>query len=55
MNQLHQRALRALIAMQVAVIEHADEDVSGTVAIKALKECNAEWQKIVRELERTGQ
>lgn len=50
MNQLHQRALRALIAMQVAVIEHTDEDVSGTVAIAALLECNAEWQKIVKEL-----
>ena len=50
MTEPHQRALRILIAMQVAVIEHCDEDIQGTVTIKALEEFNRAWQKTVKEL-----
>ena len=45
----YRRALRTLVAMQIAVIEHCDEDVHGTQAIKALEECNRQWQKIMKE------
>jgi len=50
MTEIHQRALRILVSMQVAVIEHRDEDITVTVAIKALEDCNRAWQKIVKEL-----
>lgn len=53
MDKLHVRALRTLAAMQVAVIEHNDEDISGSVTIKALLRCNKEWHIILKELEKT--
>jgi len=52
MTQMHQDALRCLIAMQVAVLEHCDEQLQETKAIAALEKCNKEWQKIVKELGR---
>lgn len=52
MNDTHQRALRCLIAMQIAVLEHADEDVAENQVIAALETCNKEWQKIVKQLGR---
>lgn len=53
MNDLHQRALRALVALQVAVIEHADEDVLENKVIQAMTDCNREWQKIFKEFQRS--
>lgn len=50
MNQTHQRAIRILIAMQVAVLEHADEQLCENKIINALDLANREWQKILREL-----
>lgn len=52
MTNLHQRALRVLIAMQVAVIEHADESLNEDDVVKALQQCNAQWQKVVKEFAR---
>ena len=49
MTNLHQRALRVLIAMQVAVIEHADEDLLEDKVVEALIECNKQWQKLMKE------
>ena len=52
MTDLHQRALRCLVAMQVAVLEHNDyRDVDVTLAIRALEQANREWQKLLRELQ----
>ena len=50
MKPIHQRALRILVALQVAVIEHADEDLTENTSIKTLTECNREWQKLLKEL-----
>lgn len=50
MGNLHQNAIRTLIAMQVAVIEHNDESLGVDKAIMALKKLDREWQKTLREL-----
>lgn len=54
MNEHHQSLIRALIAAQVAVIEHADLDVmaDGTEEIAACRKCLAEAAKRLRALER---
>lgn len=50
MNSIHERAIRTLIAMQVAILEHIEESIEENKAIKAIEQINREWQKIIKEL-----
>lgn len=52
MTKTHEELLRALIAAQVAVIEHADEDVQENVAIMALDKCIKEIIRLNKKLKR---
>lgn len=51
MRMEHQRLIRALIAAQVAVIEHADEDVGTNIARRALIEAISEALKLAKKLD----
>lgn len=52
MLDVHQKLLRALVAAQVAVLEHADEQLDGEAkAKKALTQCLAEAQRLAKKLE----
>lgn len=53
MTTLHQQLIRALIAAQVAVLEHADEDTGlrdPPLAIDALDECLKRASKLAKQL-----
>ena len=52
MHDTHQKLLRALIAMQVAVLEHADEAVGDTRTMLALEECQQEITKRMKLLKK---
>lgn len=48
---VHQQLIRALVAAQVAVIEHADEVLGErSLALPALEECLREAAKLTRQL-----
>ena len=52
MSDTHQKLLRALVAAQVAVLEHADEDVNGEEKAKpALAKCLAEIARLAKKLD----
>ena len=53
MNELHQRLLRALVAAQVAVLEHADEDINEREAIKGLEQATKTIVLLVKALKRS--
>lgn len=50
MNPLHIKIMRALVAAQVALIEHADESWDEHKAKKALEDCIKEAAKLVKKL-----
>ena len=54
MNRLHQQAIRILIALQVAVLEHNDGDLGENVAMAAIDEADQAWQRILRQLRNEG-
>lgn len=51
MHHEHTFLLRALVAAQVAVIEHADEDIQATGAKAALLKHLTEATKLAKKLE----
>lgn len=57
MGSIHQQLMRALIAAQVGVLEHADGDVGDQdgclKAIEALEQCSREIAKLVKKLRKS--
>jgi hypothetical protein len=50
MDHLHTSAIRALIAMQVGVLEHNDENLTVHKAIEGIEAADREWRKILKEI-----
>lgn len=50
MNRHHENLIRVLIACQIAVLEHADENLAGNRAADALMKHLAEATKLARKL-----
>ncbi len=52
MTKIHQDIIRALIAAQVAVLEHADEDMGSHQAINAVVSCIKRAERLMKVLKK---
>ncbi len=52
MSPTHQSIIRAAIALQVAVLEHADQVFDSDKAIDAMEFCNLQIANLMRQLKK---